>query len=52
MANQEQTVPFKRLLLTGAAGGVGKVIRSRVAAFADKIRVSDLAAALPADAAP
>src|SRR5471032_2718218 len=52
MANQEQTVPFKRLLLTGAAGGVGKVIRSRVAAFADKIRVSDLAATLPADAAP
>jgi uronate dehydrogenase len=52
MANQEQTVPFKRLLLTGAAGGVGKAIRSRVAAFADKIRVSDLAATLPADGAP
>ena len=50
MANQEQTVRFKRLLLTGAAGGVGKVIRSRVAAFADKIRVSDLAASLSADA--
>jgi uronate dehydrogenase len=52
MANQEHTVPFKRLLLTGAAGGVGQVIRSRVAAFADKIRVSDLPAALPSDAAP
>src|SRR5476649_265206 len=51
MANQEHTVPFKRLLLTGAAGGEGKVIRSRVAAFADKIRVSDLAGALPPDAA-
>jgi uronate dehydrogenase len=51
MANQEHTVPFKRLLLTGAAGGVGRVIRSRVAAFADKIRVSDLAGALPSDGA-
>lgn len=38
---------FKRLLLTGAAGGVGKVIRPRVAEFAAKIRVSDLASALP-----
>jgi uronate dehydrogenase len=46
MANQEQNRPFQRLLLTGAAGGVGKVIRPRVASFAEKIRVSDLAAAL------
>ncbi|CAN7350106.1 NAD-dependent epimerase/dehydratase family protein [Caballeronia sp. LjRoot31] len=52
MANQEHTVPFKRLLLTGAAGGVGQAIRSRVSAFADKIRVSDLPAALRPDAAP
>lgn len=52
MANQEHNAPFHRLLLTGAAGGVGKVIRPRVASFAEKIRVSDLAAALPSDAAP
>src|ERR1700743_3146739 len=43
-----------RLLLTGAAGGLGKVLRPRLAAFADILRVSDLARALPvdADAAP
>src|ERR1700730_3212801 len=55
MANQEHNVPhvpFRRLLLTGAAGGVGKVIRARVAEFAETIRVSDLAAALSSDAAP
>ena len=58
MANQEPNVPsvphvpFRRLLLTGAAGGVGKVIRARVAEFAETIRVSDLAAALSSDAAP
>ena len=33
---------FRRLLLTGAAGGVGSVIRPRVAAFAQTLRVSDL----------
>lgn len=52
MATQDHVVPFKRLLLTGAAGGVGKAIRSRLSAFADRIRVSDLPAALPSDAAP
>lgn len=41
-----------RLLLTGAAGGLGKVLRPRLAAFADILRVSDLGAALGTDAAP
>jgi len=41
-----------RLLLTGAAGGLGKVLRPRLAAFADVVRVSDLGAALGNDAAP
>jgi uronate dehydrogenase len=45
MANQEMG-KFDRLLLTGAAGGIGKVIRPRVAEFAAKIRVSDLPPAL------
>jgi uronate dehydrogenase len=40
-------VPFGRLLLTGAAGGLGHALRPRLAAFADIIRVSDLATALP-----
>src|SRR3954469_22109894 len=52
MANQDNIRPFNRLLLTGAAGGVGKVIRPRVASFAGTIRISDLAAALPPEAAP
>src|SRR5450830_1500279 len=42
---------FGRLLLTGAGGGLGKVLRPRLAAFADVLRVSDLAAALQGDAA-
>ncbi len=42
--------PFKRLLLTGAAGGLGKVLRPRIAAWADVVRVSDIAALEPAGA--
>lgn len=48
MANQTPGVPFERLLLTGAAGGVGKVIRPRMAEFAKAVRVSDLQASLGA----
>jgi uronate dehydrogenase len=33
--------PFNRLLLTGAAGGLGKVLRQRLAPFARVLRVSD-----------
>jgi uronate dehydrogenase len=39
----------KRLLLTGAAGGLGKVLRERLRPFADVIRVSDLAAPAAAE---
>lgn len=43
---------FGRLLLTGAAGGLGRVLRPRLAVFAETVRVSDLAAGLEQDAAP
>jgi uronate dehydrogenase len=52
-AAQDKNQPkLGRLLLTGAAGGLGKVLRPRLAAFADVLRVSDLGAALGNDAAP
>lgn len=34
--------PFRRLLLTGASGGLGKVIRPLLAEWADVVRVSDI----------
>jgi uronate dehydrogenase len=34
---------FKRLLLTGAAGGLGKTLRPRLSAHCEVLRVSDLA---------
>ena len=37
-----------RLLLTGAAGGLGKVLRPRLQAYADTLRVSDIGAMDPA----
>ncbi|MCG2583770.1 NAD(P)-dependent oxidoreductase [Massilia sp. TS11] len=37
------TKPFKRLLLTGAAGGLGKVLRERLKAFTEVLRLSDIA---------
>lgn len=43
-----QSARFSRLLLTGAAGGVGKALRPRLAGFADRVRVSDLAQAMEA----
>jgi uronate dehydrogenase len=42
------TKPFKRLLLTGAAGGLGKVLRDRIKPWADVVRLSDLADLGPA----
>lgn len=51
-AGEAPTPKFGRLLLTGAGGGLGKVLRPRLAAFTEVLRVSDLAAALPGDAAP
>ena len=37
-----------RLLLTGAAGGLGKVLRERLAPYADVLRLSDIAGMAPA----
>ncbi|MES2152468.1 MAG: NAD(P)-dependent oxidoreductase [Pseudomonadota bacterium] len=42
--------PFKRILLTGAAGGLGRILRDRISAWADVVRVSDLADLGPARA--
>ncbi|WP_229459208.1 NAD-dependent epimerase/dehydratase family protein [Massilia cavernae] len=42
------TKPFKRILLTGAAGGLGKVLRERIKPWADVVRLSDLADLGPA----
>ena len=38
-----------RLLLTGAAGGLGKVLRERLRPYADVLRLSDVAALAPAE---
>ena len=34
--------PFKRILLTGAAGGLGKILRDRIKPWADVVRLSDI----------
>ena len=34
------SIRFKRLLLTGAAGNLGKVLRPRLRAYCDVLRVS------------
>jgi len=38
------TLRFRRLLLTGAAGGLGRVLRPRLKACCDTLRLSDIAA--------
>jgi uronate dehydrogenase len=43
-------LPVNRLLLTGASGGLGKVLRPRMGALAKTLRVSDISAL--GDAAP
>ncbi len=48
MTSVSPRVRFQRLLLTGAAGGLGKVLRPRLKAYCDVLRVSDIA---PLDAA-
>ena len=40
-------VPFNRLLLTGAAGGLGEVLRESLRPYANILRVSDIAAMSP-----
>ena len=37
--------PFNRLLLTGAAGGLGKVLRESLRPYANILRLSDIAEA-------
>ena len=39
---------FARLLLTGAAGGLGRELRPRLKAYCDTLRVSDISAMQPA----
>lgn len=41
--------PFNRILLTGAAGGLGKVLRERLQPYANILRLSDIAEMAPAD---
>jgi uronate dehydrogenase len=43
-------VRFNRLLLTGAAGGLGRALRPRLKAYCDMLRLSDIAALDPAGA--
>ena len=40
--------PFHRLLLTGAGGGLGKVLRERIKPWADIVRLSDIGDMAPA----
>jgi uronate dehydrogenase len=42
--------PLNRILLTGAAGGLGSVLRPRLASFANHVRISDVASLSPASA--
>ena len=42
MSETPSTKPFKRLLLTGAGGGLGTILRERIKPWADVVRVSDL----------
>ncbi|MEP6942023.1 MAG: NAD(P)-dependent oxidoreductase [Betaproteobacteria bacterium] len=42
------TKPFRRLLLTGAAGGLGRVLRPHLTRWTEQLRVSDLVDCGPA----
>jgi len=42
------TKPFKRILFTGAAGGLGRRLRERLHEFADVVRLADIADIGPA----
>lgn len=48
MTDAENTRTFDRILLTGAAGGLGKVLRETLRPFARVLRLSDIAAMAPA----
>lgn len=49
MANSENSVVFERLLLTGAAGGLGKVLREALRPYTRVLRLSDIAGMAPAE---
>jgi uronate dehydrogenase len=42
MTTANSDKPFKRLLLTGAAGGLGRILRDRIKPWADIVRLSDI----------
>ncbi len=42
-ATSSSSPRLQRLLLTGAAGGLGQVLRARLVPFAERLRVSDIA---------
>lgn len=42
MNDETRARPFKRILLTGAAGGLGRVLRERIKPWADVVRLSDI----------
>ncbi|KPC20214.1 Uncharacterized protein AC496_2183 [Pseudomonas savastanoi pv. glycinea] len=46
-AHTTQT-PFNRLLLTGAAGGLGKVLRETLRPYTKVLRLSDIVEMVPA----
>ena len=41
--------PFNRILLTGAAGGLGQVLRARIRPFTYQVRLSDISEMAPAE---
>ncbi|OFA02344.1 NAD(P)-dependent oxidoreductase [Duganella sp. HH101] len=42
MTNTSSAKPFKRILLTGAGGGLGTILRERAKAWADVVRLNDV----------
>ena len=48
MTTSKSPQPLQRLLVTGAAGGLGKVLRQRLQPFARVLRLSDIATLAPA----
>ena len=50
-SHQASNTPLHRILLTGAAGGLGKVLRERLRPYARILRLSDIAALSPSEGA-
>ena len=48
MTQNTASKPFKRLLLTGAGGGLGRMLRQRIKPWADIVRLSDVIDLSPA----